>query len=450
MLAVGLMFAMAAVAILVAVLTRRASDAILASYSTLIIVFLAIFTFTPPVPRWLDAPALLSDLAVVPGSARSALISRCILATAACTALGTLCVYVASRQLRRAHARHAESRISTWLWALRPAIGNDPVGWRERYAIGLAPLPILRRVPVPLGLTGVLTFSAIMALVGLDNASAHNFFAACKHFDLAGAWRWMTRPLNPDRLPDEVMIMGIVLAIAGIITVGVRSATCITEEKRRKTWDDLMVTDLTFDEIVRGKRKGILRAAMPYLAVYALPMFLLAGRGNCIDTAMIALFLGGSGILMAAYLGTAFSGTDKDREAINAREYRPSAFEMPSNSGLVEVGGKPLVMPSRATLLVRCVIAGAVAAVASYGCVNDGVGILEAIDFHLRLQLPYVAAYWRLIQLCCAGAAAGLVATGIAHRTQNPQYVGIALAIVFGMLSAAMVSAPPWHELYLR
>src|SRR5262249_34565699 len=159
----------------------------------------------------------------------------CLRATAACAAIGVVCVYVASRQLRRWHARHAEKRISSWLWSLRPAIGKDPVAWRERYAIGLAPLPILRMVPGQIGLVGVLTFSAIMAMVGLDNASAHSFFAACRQFDFPWVWRSLTRHLNPDRLPDEVMIMGVVLAIVGTITVGVRSATCITEEKRRKT-----------------------------------------------------------------------------------------------------------------------------------------------------------------------------------------------------------------------
>src|SRR5262249_35213081 len=93
------------------------------------------------------------------------------------------------------------------------------------------------------------------------------------------------------------------------------------------------VTALSFDEIVQGKRKGILRAATPYLAAYALPMFLLAWRGHCIDTAMIGLALGWGGILIAGYAGAGVSGTEEDMRVIYVRHHRPAALEWSGNSG---------------------------------------------------------------------------------------------------------------------
>jgi hypothetical protein len=64
--------------------------------------------------------------------------------------------------------------------------------------------------------------------------------------------------------------------------VGVRCGNSITEEKRRKTWEDLLLTALPLEEIKRGKKWGVLQATVPYLVAYSLPMFALAAleRGS--------------------------------------------------------------------------------------------------------------------------------------------------------------------------
>jgi hypothetical protein len=66
------------------------------------------------------------------------------------------------------------------------------------------------------------------------------------------------------------------LLLATLI-VGVRCSGTITGERERQTWDGLMMTPLTVQEVVRGKLRGILRSTWPYLLAFWFGTGLVAG-----------------------------------------------------------------------------------------------------------------------------------------------------------------------------
>jgi hypothetical protein len=104
----------------------------------------------------------------------------------------------------------------------------------------------------------------------------------------------------PDRVTSHVIIMGLVLIVGGAIIIGVRCGGSITEEKRRKTWEDLILTPLTRNEIVYGKYRGILLAAIPPLIAYVLPMFALASLAGTSGLVLAATLVGVAAIIMVA------------------------------------------------------------------------------------------------------------------------------------------------------
>ena len=199
-------------------------------------------------------------------------------------------------------------KVVKLLWLFRPALRGNPVRWRETHIIGLAPLPFLRMVPKWMAMLGVFAFSFILVLSALSSILGQGFFPALRtlNFDIL---RMEFGQYAPVRVYQELAVMGVILVFIGPLVVAVRCAGSISEEKRRKTWEDLVVTPLTFDEIIQGKMWGILGAATPYLAMYALPMLgfsLMVGAGGVMLT---LLFVGGAWFLMflAASLGMAYS-----------------------------------------------------------------------------------------------------------------------------------------------
>jgi hypothetical protein len=107
--------------------------------------------------------------------------------------------------------------------------------------------------------------------------------------------------------------MGIVLIVVGTILVGIRCGNSISEEKRRKTWEDLVLTPLTIAEIMGGKRRGILVAACSPLIAYALPMFGLAALGGTTGFVSAAVWatLAFVAMIAAAFIGMAVAEGDQ-------------------------------------------------------------------------------------------------------------------------------------------
>jgi ABC-type Na+ efflux pump permease subunit len=77
-------------------------------------------------------------------------------------------------------------------------------------------------------------------------------------------------------IKESVPLMGLVFVLLANVLVGVRCGTSVAEEKRRNTWDDLLLTARSFREITTGKMRGILAATVPYVIAYLFPIFILA------------------------------------------------------------------------------------------------------------------------------------------------------------------------------
>jgi hypothetical protein len=325
-----LTFALGAVCLLASVWTRRTSDALLACYATITLAFFAgqVLLAATPLPGWLDPFEALGRLLAGQGAAMFGHL-------AVWGGTGALCLTLAVLRLRPAGLRQLEHRPPRWLWAFRPGIGDAPVRWRERYVIGLAPFPWLRFVPGWLALLGVFGFSAVLAYSAFASLLGPGSAAAVSAGDFTRV-RDVLAGLEAERVIMEVIAMGLVLAVIGTVVVGVRCGGSIAEEKRRKTWDDLVLTPLPLEEIVRDKTAGVLHATIPYLAVYAVPMLLLGTLGGFIGimTAVGCLIITWFAVSTAATVGMGISAAKEDRprqspRAVSVRGWGPDTARLP-------------------------------------------------------------------------------------------------------------------------
>jgi hypothetical protein len=187
--------------------------------------------------------------------------------------LGAACLRLGWGRLRQVCVEQRERRPPRRLWAFRPPVGSDPIRWRECHVIGLAPLPILRIVPRWLAVLAIFTVSAVVAFA-ITELHAPGFVNSLLHRDFAQAVALVR--VGSGKFTEAVPLMGLVFILLGNLLVGVRCGTSVAEEKRRNTWDDLLLTAQSFREITRGKMWGVLQATLPYVIAYALPVLLLA------------------------------------------------------------------------------------------------------------------------------------------------------------------------------
>lgn len=294
-----LAFAVGAASILFGIWMRSAADAVLASYFFLGLGYFLVHGALAAQPEafWLDPlenlRRLLSD-----GFDWEFLGH---LAAWGCLAL--LCLRLGWGRLRCVCVEQRDRRPPRRLWAFRPAVGNNPIRWRECHVIGLAPLPILRIVPRWLALIAVFVFSAVVAVLLADNV-APGVAPALARVDVAAAVASVSsRGRDVERY--AVPMMGLCFILLNNLLVGVRCGTSVAEEKRRNTWDDLLLTAQSFREITRGKMWGVLQATIPYIVAYAVPVFILAAAagGSTLVTACLWILVPCAIVFGAALLG---------------------------------------------------------------------------------------------------------------------------------------------------
>jgi hypothetical protein len=289
-----------AICLLFGIWVRRATDAVIACYLFLGLasVTLRAFTRLLPVAFWFDPIESLSHLLN-----QEAYFTFAI-HLAAWALLGGLSLRLGWRRLRKVCVEQRDHKPSRRLWAYRPAVGNHPIRWRECYVIGLAPMPILRIVPRWLALLSAFTFSIAVAVLVANNI-APGFAVALLNIDFAAAHRilWIQKHV----IIDSVWFMGVVFIVMADALLLVRCGTSVAEEKRRNTWEDLLLTAQSFREITTGKMWGILQAIVPYVIAYALPVFCLAAVGG-----PVALLIAGMWIAVpcGAVLSAALMGID--------------------------------------------------------------------------------------------------------------------------------------------
>jgi ABC-type transport system involved in multi-copper enzyme maturation permease subunit len=326
------MVAVGAASMLTGVWARRTSDAILACYASLVIFCIGAVVIFPncPLSDWIDPGSTLEQIVTGVGRWRlTVLLPFLVLisVTAACMAM-------AIWRLRPACIAQEEKRAKRWLWMYRRPIGDDPVAWREQHAIGLAPVPWLRIVPTWMGLVGVFCFSAIVAVDSANFSSSSGLYSSLQNGDIVGAYRSLRR-VAPSRVEGHVHVMGVVFVLGAAIIIGVRCSNSISEEKRRKTWEDLILTPLTKAQIVGGKRRGILRAAGPPFVAYAIPMFGLAALTGAsgLTVAAIWTFVAGLAMIAAAVIGMSWAESNDQISWEAAVRVQEMIFESRSRFG---------------------------------------------------------------------------------------------------------------------
>lgn len=293
-----LAFALGAASLLFAIWIRRTADAIVASYLFLGLAYVIIrgFTVSRPEAAWFDPVENLRIL--LKEGAGWAFVAH----LAAWASLGAICLGLGWGRLRKVCVEQHDKKPSRRLWAFRPAVGDNPIRWRECYVIGLAPMPILRIVPRWLALLAVATFSTAVAVM-IANDLAPGFIAAILRIDLVEAFHLLRR--NGSEIQTSVPLMGLVFILLANLLVGVRCGTSVAEEKRQNTWDDLLLTAQSFREITTGKMWGILQATVPYIIAYAVPVFFLASMGGpgALLTAGMWIILPCAIVFVAALMG---------------------------------------------------------------------------------------------------------------------------------------------------
>jgi ABC-type transport system involved in multi-copper enzyme maturation permease subunit len=180
----------------------------------------------------------------------------------------------------------------------RPAVGTDPLRWKEGHVEGLAPLAVLRRIPTGLALAGVSLGAVALAVVLLWRQRP-------QAFDLGQVLDWLADPWL-GRLHDQVLAETVLLVLSSVLVVtGVRAATAISGERERGTWDGLLVTPLPSQELVQGKLRGIVAAGRAYLLAAGLPTLLLALLNGPVALVLVglALVLTWRGLRLVAAIG---------------------------------------------------------------------------------------------------------------------------------------------------
>jgi ABC-type transport system involved in multi-copper enzyme maturation permease subunit len=153
--------------------------------------------------------------------------------------LGVVTTALAVWQLRPAYLRQLGTRprrrMIGRLWD-RPRPRRDVIAWKECY--------VGRRIPHWLGVP--IAFAAAAGGTGY----------------ILSQWRNTSLEFA---VPVALTHVGFYALLLLTLLVGIRSSGTITGERDRQTWDGLLTTPLTGSQIVRGKLRGIMRSAWPYL-----------------------------------------------------------------------------------------------------------------------------------------------------------------------------------------
>lgn len=233
-------------------------------------------------------------------------------ATIAWGSVAAGCLGLAVWRLRTAYLEQLEGagkrRKARWWTANRQEIRRDPIRWKERQIEGIAPLPILRRVPGWLGCAAIFLVTTVSSLGILWS----HFPATAKPERIPSLLLAGDLPAVVDLLSDiepaggAFMMQALVVMLLASLVIGIRCSGAVCGERERQTWEALLLTPLETRQLIRGKLWGILGASYPYLLSYAIPaipLSVLGGLGAVAATVgwlavtwLAMYFLGAAGI----------------------------------------------------------------------------------------------------------------------------------------------------------
>jgi ABC-type transport system involved in multi-copper enzyme maturation permease subunit len=307
-----LLLAVSAASLLASVWCRNTFDAVASVYAVMLLAGLLVLgledagarvrigMWTSPLLSWVPVPARWAEELFDPRTmlelvrsrhATAWPVSRGLLGatltwgglTVASLGLACLCLRPScARQLGRASSRRPSSRSHR-------AIDDDaPVYWKQRNVEGLATVPWLGRVPRGLALLGFLV--AVPCLTFWSIWPSGVSFEEMMECLRAGEFYTLSSRLGRNVLPDKVYALQLVVVVlvAGL-GVGIRASGAITGERERHTWEMLLLTPLSSDELIRQKVIGLVHSARPFLVLYAvgaLPLAWWVGQMEFVSTLM--------------------------------------------------------------------------------------------------------------------------------------------------------------------
>ena len=227
----ALVYSLTAMSLLASIWSRSTPRAILTVYLCLAVAVFAEWTFrVPTLGAGLWMPPLGMSISV---QQRLEGIGWLGVVTLTCLAL-------AAWRLRPAHERQKAARPPVLVrWWDRPAIGDAPMRWKERFIGDWMSIPIWGALP---RWFKHIAFAAAVGGCALAFPRAEAFF-----------------------------VLGAVQFLSSGLFVGIRAAGCVTSEREMQTWESLLVTRLDARQLVRGKLWGHIDAVRPYMVAYLVP-----------------------------------------------------------------------------------------------------------------------------------------------------------------------------------
>jgi ABC-type transport system involved in multi-copper enzyme maturation permease subunit len=205
------------------------------------------------------------------------------------------CLGLSVWRLRRAYIRQLEGegaqRKERWWRPRRATDEHEPIRWKERFVEGIAPLPLLQRIPRWLGVVMVLVFTVVISAShfltdDLDMGRLGRLIASGRFFELRRLF------VNHSETVAAFWGQAVALVVLSSLLVGIRCSGSVSGERERQTWEALLLTPLPIRELIRGKLWGIIGATRPYFIAYLVPAFILsalAGSQALVATALSAL-----------------------------------------------------------------------------------------------------------------------------------------------------------------
>ncbi len=186
-------------------------------------------------------------------------------------AWGALFLACASWRLRPVARRLADAprrgTVPDWLRGrprTRPACGDDPMLWKERYSRdGGAGQFVLAFGMLAFGLLTLLYYEAFLHRYrpALDEFFAYGYAGRLKHSDFFAREVFLS----------DLLRYSVLFYVAALVAVAVRSATGVTHERDARTWDAVLNSRLEPAEIVRAKVLGALTRQRLLLALILAP-----------------------------------------------------------------------------------------------------------------------------------------------------------------------------------
>lgn len=281
--------------ILVSTIARRPRDAIVAAY---------LLESLWVVPRWAIADDPLTVLNAIAGGSPpvgdtfASLITRFLLVQGIAGAVGV----AAAIGLLRRTARNAEARPGRRRWALgrsrpRPAIGDDPMTWKERYANRHGGW-----------VRGLIVLAGLVAVVGAGFEAIRLAIPAFGEVYVQGYGGDGPSAHAREELNVFIRQTGALLYGLWALGIAATAAVGVAEEREAGTWSSLLVTDLGGEEILGAKARGAVHS-MRGLGIALVSLWTLGLAAGAIHPFGFVLVIVGFNAFgrATASLGTYFS-----------------------------------------------------------------------------------------------------------------------------------------------